>query len=63
MGHHHRLMEDRSTESDADYDGPAKEASEENNIRDNSCGILANNVMTFCLCPKIFPEAKLKSFG
>lgn len=62
MGHHHRLMEDSSTESDADYDGLAQEASEENNIRDNSCGILSNDVTTLCFFPKNFPEAKLKSF-
>ena len=31
--------------------------------RDCSCDILAKNVVTFCLYPKILPEAKMKSFG
>lgn len=31
--------------------------------RDYSCYILMKNVAAFCPCPKILPEAKLKSFG
>lgn len=30
---------------------------------DHSCKILAENLAAFCPCPKILPEAKLKSLG
>lgn len=30
--------------------------------RDRSCDVLVKNVGAFCPCPKILPEAKVKSF-
>ena len=67
MGHTSRNME----VNDAEFDlmncwGLPQEVSEEENFsmlpRDHSSNILLRNMVAFCLCLTILPEAKVKSF-
>lgn len=55
----------RRAENRIEYGDLAQEASEENNVsnqtRDNSCDILAKIVVAFCPCPKDLPGANIKS--
>ena len=66
MGRPSRSTEDRGAECDLDCGCLAREISAECVSlwpRDGSCDILVKNVVTFCPCPKILSEAKVKHFG
>lgn len=58
-------LSNRRAGNHVEYEDLAQEASEQNNvsnqIRDNSCDILAKTVVVFCPCPKDLPEANTKS--
>jgi hypothetical protein len=64
-----RSSEDQITDRNGDSKDGAHEASEVNKdsignwTRGHSCYILAQNLSTFCSCPKTLSEAEFKSNG